>query len=792
MHAPDAPLTSTPTVGRRLAALRARLVVKIWQHGAGTILLVGALALAYAFLADWVLRVPRPLRIFHAILCLAVIGFFTWRDLLRPRRRIPGRVGLAILLERAHPELRQLLVSAVQFQGSGAAEAGAPDLVQRVLEDAEERARDLEPRRVIDDRGPRRRALLGVGAAALLALAAFANPLHSRIFLDHFLGGTSPWPQQTTLEVDLYELGEGAQIERSPELIRARVARGTDVPVVVRMHGVIPDELVVHFAESRDLVWPTGGRDVIRRLLPSLQEDLSFWVSGGDDHDGLPRIEIRVLQPPDVEDLAIRVTPPAYCGIAPSTVHGGDLEVLAGSSLRVFLLPTPPDAHGTVRILPDDLVVELEPAPFPLRPSSSEEPEGPEGTGAATGLAFDLIPTKTVGFQIELTDDSGLTNPDPGLYRIGLIEDRVPELQVLSPARTEFEVLLGGLIPLRVRAEDDFGLTSMSWTARLAGAAGLAGEETEPMAGGALPLLSLDPPDAETGGVEGASPTIETALGSTRIEVDSLGGELFGVAVNQRFEFDIRALDNREPEAGEGRALPLRMRIVTPEELMRRMQDRLGKAQLDATRLLELQIEKRRRAEDLLDAAEEDGALCAGDRLALNAAISGQRRVLGDSRALARDLAAVTEDVLYSRIDDKAGALLEFFDQRMSRVSDLSFHPEPWRELAAAHREGRLGAGGFAARLVALVEFGLAISEDHARLATEALDRAELHLETAAVSEDLVAAIEEMTASIEQIDLLLSKLEEWGNFQNILTLTRDILNRQRSLRERTEKLASDR
>jgi hypothetical protein len=41
------------------------------------------------------------------------------------------------------------------------------------------------------------------------------------------------------------------------------------------------------------------------------------------------------------------------------------------------------------------------------------------------------------------------------------------------------------------------------------------------------------------------------------------------------------------------------------------------------------------------------------------------------------------------------------------------------------------------------------------------------------------------------MDDLLDELAEWDNFQNILALTRDILNRQKALRERTQRYASE-
>ena len=45
--------------------------------------------------------------------------------------------------------------------------------------------------------------------------------------------------------------------------------------------------------------------------------------------------------------------------------------------------------------------------------------------------------------------------------------------------------------------------------------------------------------------------------------------------------------------------------------------------------------------------------------------------------------------------------------------------------------------------------------------------------------------------TLTEIESLLERLSEWENFQSILTLTRDILNRQKNLTERTRQFAKD-
>jgi MFS family permease len=103
-----------PTLDRRLRELRAALWRQAVAYGIGTILGAASLWLTFAFLADWGLRVPHGIRILHGLALVAVVGVFAWRDLLRPLRGLPREEGLALLYERATPELRELLISAVR------------------------------------------------------------------------------------------------------------------------------------------------------------------------------------------------------------------------------------------------------------------------------------------------------------------------------------------------------------------------------------------------------------------------------------------------------------------------------------------------------------------------------------------------------------------------------------------------------------------------------------------------------------------------------------------------------
>jgi hypothetical protein len=55
----------------------------------------------------------------------------------------------------------------------------------------------------------------------------------------------------------------------------------------------------------------------------------------------------------------------------------------------------------------------------------------------------------------------------------------------------------------------------------------------------------------------------------------------------------------------------------------------------------------------------------------------------------------------------------------------------------------------------------------------------------------LEAALEAQVEAQATLNRLLGKLGEWDNFQSVLTLTRDILNHQKSLKQRTQRFVED-
>ncbi|MBL8859998.1 MAG: hypothetical protein JNL28_15930 [Planctomycetes bacterium] len=789
-HQPTA-RRATPAVDRLLARLSARITSNVFLHGLATALTFGALWLLAAFLLDWALHLPGPIRIFHLGLLTAIPAFFLWRDLVRPLSKRPDRAGLAVIVERAHPDLHQVLVSAVQISADDRG-AGDAELVSAVVAEAEQRAPQIDLDRVLDPSGPRRRAWIALATCASVVLLFVLRWDMASVFLARMAGANTPWPQRTHLAI---EVPTAARLfvdsEPAPDAdvhqdeVTHKVARGSDVPILVRADGEVPEEVVLHFTSGHRVVLAAGGGAEFRTLLPAVQEDLSFYATGGDDQDELPLVHLRVLQPPDVSGLAVEITPPAYSGLAATVNFDRDVEVLSGSKVVVHVLTDPPSATGKVRLVPEDRLLELETLPFPLSAD-----EAAANKTARTGLAFAILPTKSLRYRFELHDSTGLSNPNPGLFGITVVEDRAPEVELLSPGRGDFDTVAGGVLPLRARAEDDFGIQSVSYSVEITGLTEGAPPLVTPLAFNAIPVEARGDEPAVAGAASGVRTRSARAavLARARLEIATLAGAE-PATEGRQFQLQVLATDISAPTAKVGRSSPLRVRVVSTDEFMRRLQDRLSRAQTTTAGLAELVREKNRRTDELLASLESDNPEGATGELSL--ALTGQRRVLGDARALARELCANAESVLYARVDDRSLAALDFLDERLALQTGRSFEATPWRELGAAARDRAIAGSGLAGKLVDITALALQISEDLAVGATNDLSRAIEAVDIAKAHEHLTSASLQQKAMLIQIDKLLEKLAEWDNFQSVLSLTRDILNGQKSVSERTRQAAKD-
>ncbi|MFT6832638.1 MAG: hypothetical protein ACJAZN_002816, partial [Planctomycetota bacterium] len=666
---------ATPGLDRLLGRLRSTLKRNIWLNGLGTALAAAALWLTFMYAADRMLKLPAAIRIIHLIVLVGGTVWILRRTLFQHARRVPGRSGLAMLAQRALPDdvpHDDRFVSAIQLRETVAAESVSAPLVQRVAREAEEFVPKVDLSRVTDARGPLGRvaaAAIGMGVAAG---ALSYQPAMASIFGQRLLGQNVAWPRLTTLTVDVPEGASGLDVQRpSVDVIRVRAARGSDVPLVVFAEGTVPELVTLKFESGAAIDLSASGTDTFRTVLPSVQENISVRAFGGDDQRGAQTIEVVVLQPPDLASLAFVIEPPAYSGLPVRTEQDTAISVLAGSRVSVIALTDPANATGIARTFPDDEEIQLIRVPFPLaqvsqngQPASASEAEGPP----PTGLGFDRTVQESLRFRFELTDDTGLSNPDPALFGIAVVPDRRPELVTLEPGRAEIETIAGGALPLRVLVRDDFGLGAFRYEIR--------GIQTDEI------LTSTELPlDDVSGALESQGREVRAAgLANTLLEVNDLRPD-GPMEDGQVVTLQTFVLDGRVPEPNETRSAPVRVRVVSADEFLRRQRDGLGRAAEDVGQVDSRLSTSLTRMNEFTMAMDGDEAEAPAPS-DITGLVNDARRIQGDLTAVGRELSALASSMIYARMDDRAGALESRLFELTSSSTERSFQADVWTTLS--------------------------------------------------------------------------------------------------------------
>jgi hypothetical protein len=812
-------LARTPQLAARLAALRRALLVAAWTRGLALVAACAAAFAAWAFVADWGLRVPLWVRTVHAVALVAIVAFALWRWLVTPLRRQPDARDLALLLERAHGGRDELLVTAVELQRARGEHDS--ELAARILARAEATAQVLDTRAALAWRPTFGALALALAALGAWGLFAAGQPELVAQFARRALGAHAPWPARTRIELELSSADASARFERSADVLHALVPRGARIDLAARIHGVDPGSVQLVSRDGARRALTRAGPQLYRTSLLELSQiatrggasapgdarapHFEGWVIGGDDQDANPRIVIDVEEPPDVASVALSIEPPAYTRAAARIEPSGSARVPSGARVTVHVRVHGAVVRATLRDEDGGAEHALARAPFPTAsapppgaaippPTGAAQPPTdaappPDGAGAALAAAepagadawaCELALTHGLRYRILLVDARGLVNPAPGLNSIEVLADRPPRVDWLGPERGELAVTAQGALRIRAQVSDDWYVAGLGYElTRRSGA-----PETAQVPRVALPLLAPGAaPSSAVPAAEGATgPLLTRAFGSALLEVAEL---LPDASVAAQHDLVLVASDGSEPLAQEGRSSPLRLVLVRAEELLRAVQGELARPRMHAEALSKRMLERAARYDELLTAHGGDGAWESADLHAAHALLAGVLRSRGDSGTLFRELAGLAERVVYARVDEASAPLCAELDGAQAAYAFAGPSRDAWRALCARRRQGGLGDGGAAALLVDLVGLALELEQPHLERAEAAL-RAALATPTAEqLHAGLTTAAEAEAAARALLERIQDGIAEWDNYQAVIGLTRDILERQQALRERT-------
>lgn len=416
---PKACLSRIAQVQRRWSWLRRTLAVStlaVWLSGTMT---------AAVLLDAWI-RGPRWWRALLLVLLGTSIVWVLRRSIM-PLWKSLSFDSAALMIERAYPDLRGRLVTAVQLAdasrraGSGASD----DLYGRVRTAAETTAPLLATKAVIPGESiVKRCAAAWLGVAIVLALAGFNRESASigirRVLLPW---AQVDWPKRTHIRVSS---------------ISERVVRGGTLIVAGRVTGAVPSSGTLRVRAGRSpadrAYFEIEENGDFRVQYRPVMQDIEIWLEIGDNATSPSRVAM--IPPPEIVGIRTECTYPEYTHLLPQQIEDGNVQVILGTQLRLIVIASKSITDG--RLAWEDgtsAQMTLTPAP---------------------GAETTLVVRSSQSYRVHLTDADGFHNPDPVVYRIEMTDNQYPQFDRVTPS-IDRRATPTAVLPISAEISDDYG-----------------------------------------------------------------------------------------------------------------------------------------------------------------------------------------------------------------------------------------------------------------------------------------------------------------------------------------------
>ncbi len=707
-----------PSIGQKLVDLRG-LISRFVVSQSLIILAIWFLAAFWTFgLLDYIpaklgaAESPQVVRLVMLFLLGTVSLYLLYRFLWQRWKVRWSDSSLALLIENKHPEFQSALVTTVQaarptamVQTSieehplrpgllGLARDRASELIESVDVNALVRFRPLQIQLVV----------LGVllGSSCVVALVQPGWTFHwAKRF---FALSDVPWPRSTELGVDGIEMDVPTFTGRNTRqryLVPFRdgvasVPKGQacQLKTWAKLSGkIVPEVCTVYYRDTAG----NRGRANMRRLtadkqkqpfvldgppLESVNDSLWLSVTGGDAR--ISELKLRSVEAPLVTELQINVTYPEYLQRSTKTTWGNEtipyrtgMRLPQGSQLELLL-----KTNKSVERC--DFVI--------VRAGDSGEKSQPEQTMAISERqsAFQMPLGSLDGnllLELRLWGEDGICSSRVQQFVISAINDQPPQvdlvLQGIGTSITE-----NAMLPMVGKIKDDYDVKD-AWVETVLNA--------DPLLKTPLSIQ----PDGK-------------AVSQLDLKVMRDGGQL-DAKVGSTLGLNVAAEDylNLRNEPHVGRASPIQLAVVTPEQLRilleRRelaMRARLEQIIGELSQMRDLLVNMQRASKDTLpltdpandagaatqaaaatdasaevDAAEaEENSPARRERMQMLRAQQAESQMTkseGELRGVGREISQINQELINNRIDsiDKRSRLEDKIRKPLLDVLDVAWAP---------------------------------------------------------------------------------------------------------------------
>lgn len=410
----------------------------IWIETLGMLaLLLVAFALP-SLLVDRLLRLEWLVRAILLATFVFVLVRTVRRRLWQPLAVPLGDDEMALAVERRAPEVKQALISSLQFDRelqTGVTGVESAALKAAVVADVRQRLASI-PFAAAIDRARVRRYSLDLAGAALFFVGWAVFDAHSLgLWAARNLAlANVDWPRYTSLHLPAAAAAE------------MRLPQGDALTVRVDVQGPVPDQVFVEYAfaggeRGSEMMSRTGERE-FTWTIESVLADMHLVLQGGDS---LPlAVKVTVVERPRIDALAVHVTYPGYMErereLVPTTE--GELRLPKGALLTI--------AGKSQKPLTDAFVLFGNDQKTALA-------RGPDGLS----FAGDFAPTASGLLVVDVVDRDqlGAGTPPKLVLRVG--DDKPPTLEFRLRGIGS-AITTHARIPGALKVRDDFGLREVA------------------------------------------------------------------------------------------------------------------------------------------------------------------------------------------------------------------------------------------------------------------------------------------------------------------------------------------
>jgi hypothetical protein len=412
--------------------VRSRWRMRLLLRGAIIVLAGGLLALAGASLALQSYKFSPASIVTFRVLVFAAFALLVALWFLRPLGRRVSDLQVALYLEENEPSLQAAILSAVDLGDSAHAADVPPAIIERMIEQAVERCRQIGGGQGVGRRSMLRQAGVLGALAAVTAALLVVGPEFLRQGASALLVLTTSAEEASPYAITV-QPGDVEVPKGSDQIIGARLAgfRSNDVLLMIKREG--------EEAFDRMPLVPGGDATAFEGMLFDLKTSMEYFVEA----DGVrsPTYTMTVVELPAVAKMQIEYTYPSYTGLSPQIIEdGGDVAALEGTTVRLLITSTMDTPGGALQFDPGD--------PRTLARQA-------DGT-----LVGGFTISEDGYYHVQLVGPHGEDVTASPKFTIDALEDGAPSVSFEKPRR-DVDASPVEEVFVQARADDDFGIRKL-------------------------------------------------------------------------------------------------------------------------------------------------------------------------------------------------------------------------------------------------------------------------------------------------------------------------------------------